>query len=72
MAKPSRYPNGRRVCEFIKAHRREYPVELMCRILDVARSGYDEWLQKPVSDRALEDARLLAPIRAFYEARHGI
>jgi putative transposase len=72
MAKPSRYPNARRVYEFIKAHRREYPVELMCRILDVAQSGYYEWLQKPVSDRALEDARRLAPIRASYKASHGI
>lgn len=44
----------------------------MCRVLDVAPSGYYEWLQKPISDRAVEDARLLALIRASYKASHGI
>ena len=33
MAKPSRNPNARRAYEFIKAHRREYPIEVMCRVL---------------------------------------
>lgn len=72
MAKPSRNPNARRAYEFIKAHRREYPVETMCQILEVAPSGYYEWLQKPLSDRAIEDARLLTLIRASYKASHGI
>jgi putative transposase len=72
MAKPSRNPNARRAYEFIKAHRREYPIEVMCRILSVAPSGYYEWLQKPISDRAMEDARLLTLIRASYKASHGI
>lgn len=62
----------RRAYQFIKAHRREYPIEVMCRLLDVAPSGYYEWLKKPVSDRALEDARLLTLIRASYKASHGI
>ena len=72
MAQPSRNPKARRVYEFIEAHRREYPVETMCRVLDVAPSGYYEWLQKPISDRAVEDARLLTLIRASYKASHGI
>ncbi len=72
MAKPARNPNARRAYEFIKAHRREYPIEVMCRVLSVAPSGYYEWLQKPISDRALEDARLLTLIRASYKASHGI
>lgn len=72
MAKASRNLNARRAYEFIKAHRREYPIETMCRILDVAPSGYYEWLHKPISDRALEDARLLTLIRTSYKASHGI
>jgi hypothetical protein len=36
--------------------------------LDVAPSGYYEWLQKPISGRALEGARLLTLIRASYKA----
>jgi putative transposase len=72
MAVPSRNPNARQVYQFIKNHRREFPVDVMCRVLGVAPSGYYEWLQKPVSDRAVEDARLLTLIRASYKASHGI
>ena len=72
MAKVSRNLNARRAYEFIKAHRREYPIDTMCQVLDVAPSGYYEWLHKPISDRAVEDARLLTLIRASYKASHGI
>jgi putative transposase len=44
----------------------------MCRLLDVARSGFYKWLHKPLSDRAIEDLRLLELIRASYAASHGI
>jgi len=49
--------------EFIKAHRGRYAVEAMCRVLGVAPSGYYEWLQQPMSNRAHEDARLLRAAR---------
>lgn len=49
--------------EFIKAHRDEYSVQMMCRVLEVAPSGYYDWLLQPVSNRAQEDARLLRLIR---------
>jgi putative transposase len=62
----------RRIYEFIKAHRDEYDIQLMCRALEVTRSGYYAWLRKPVCDRAQEDARLLRLIRASYVASHGI
>jgi putative transposase len=45
--------------EFIKAHRKEYSIQMMCRVLEVAPSGYYDWLLQPVSNRAQEDARLL-------------
>ena len=44
----------------------------MCRLLDVSRSGFYEWLHNPLSDRALEDQRLLGLIRAAYTASHGV
>jgi putative transposase len=58
--------------EFINAHRTQYSVQAMCRVLAVAPSGYDEWLQQPISNRAQEDARLLHLIRASCIASHGI
>jgi putative transposase len=62
----------RPVYEFIKAHRDQYPVDAMCRILDVAPSGDYDWLGQPVSKRAQEDARLLRLIRASFVASQGI
>lgn len=44
----------------------------MCRLLEVARSGFYQWFHKSTSDRALEDARLLVLIRDSYNASHGI
>jgi putative transposase len=47
------------IYEFIKAHQHQFSVEMMCRLLEVTRSGCYEWLKNPVSKRAQEDARLL-------------
>src|SRR6267142_860434 len=58
--------------EFMKAHRDGYSVQTMCRVLEVAPSGYYEWLKQPISNRAQEDARLLRLIRASFVASHGI
>ncbi|CAA0086939.1 Uncharacterised protein [Zhongshania aliphaticivorans] len=44
----------------------------MCRLLDVARAGFYQWLHKPLSDRAIEDLRLLELIRASYAASSGV
>jgi len=72
MATQSKGGNVRRRYEFIKAHRHEYAVKTMCRLLDVTRSGYYAWLKEPVSSQAEEDARLLRLIRASFVASHGI
>ncbi|MDM8008178.1 MAG: IS3 family transposase [Phycisphaerae bacterium] len=58
--------------EFVKTHRDKYSVQMMCRVLGVASSGYYEWLQRPISNRAQEDARLLRLIRASFVASQGV
>lgn len=58
--------------EFIKTHRDKYSVQMMCRVLGVASSGYYDWLQQPISNRAQEDARLLRLIRASFVASQGV
>ena len=68
-------PAARRVrptYEFIKAHRQKHSVQVMCRLLGVAPSGYYAWLAQPLSDHAQEDARLLRLIRASFTASQGI
>lgn len=62
----------RKAYQFIEAHRHKYPVQMMCQVLEVAPSGYYEWLKQPISDRAQEDARLVRLIRASFVASHGI
>ena len=62
----------RQTYKFIKSHRGRFDVRTMCRVLEVAPSGYYAWLQEPVCQRALEDIRLLRLIRASYAASHGI
>lgn len=44
----------------------------MCRVLNVARSGYYYWLHTPKSDRQIEDERLLELIKDSYAASGGI
>ena len=41
-------------------------------MLQAPRSGYYKWLHKPLSDRAIDDQRLLGMIRASYTASGGV
>ena len=43
----------------------------MCRLFKLHRSGFYACLKKPVSDRALDDSRLLKLIKEFYVASGG-
>lgn len=53
---------------FIVEHSREYPVSRMCEILGVSSSGYYDWRQRPLSERAQANERLLKAIRQVHQA----
>ena len=72
MSRPERNHQVRRSYELIKDQSHKFNIRMMCRLLDVAPSGYYAWLQQPVSNRAQEDARLLRLIRASFAASHGV
>lgn len=36
----------RRAYQVIEAHRQQYPVQVMCKVLEVAPSGYYDWLHR--------------------------
>lgn len=57
---------------FINDHRHEFRIATMCRVLRVTRGGFYQWLNKPLSDRAIEDQRLLGVIRDSYVASSGV
>jgi putative transposase len=44
----------------------------MCRVLKVAKSGYYAWVGKPLSDRAVEDNRLLKAIKDSHAASDSV
>lgn len=62
----------RRRYEYIKANQHKYNVRMMCRLLGVARSGYYDWLEKPESDRTIENKRLLRLIRVSFAESQGV
>jgi transposase InsO family protein len=43
---------------FIDENRDAYPVDVMCHVLSVSRSGYYEWLSRDTSPRKLDEIRL--------------
>ena len=51
----------------MKAMRLHYPIPVMSRVLEVSASGYYAWLDRPLSRRAQEEARLEVEIRAAHK-----
>jgi transposase InsO family protein len=59
---------------FIAAHRRSWPVALMCATLEVSAAGYYAWRERPKSARRTRRDELVAQIRVIHtevEARYG-
>jgi putative transposase len=51
----------------ITRHRGEYPVRLMCQVLEVAPSGYYQWRRRSPSAHAIADERLLLNVRVAFQ-----
>lgn len=56
---------------FIRDHQKQFSVLAMCRVLTINRSGFYAWLKQPLSNRAIEDNRLLKQSKEFYVASGG-
>lgn len=56
---------------WIDAHRDQYSVSRLCRVLAVSRSGYCQWRVRPPSARAQANAALDAEVAAIHRASRG-
>ena len=53
--------------QFIIDHRQEFEITVMCRVLQVSRSGYYAWRQRPVSRREMANQKLTEQIEAIHQ-----
>jgi putative transposase len=53
--------------KLIEAERASFPVQFMCRMLGVSRSGYYGWRDRPPSKRSRENAALAEKIHEIHE-----
>ncbi len=56
---------------FIQAEKAQYPVEMLCRVMAVARSGFYAWRRHPESARDRANHWLGAHLRACYQEFRG-
>jgi transposase InsO family protein len=56
---------------FIATEKACYPVALMCRVLQVSRSGYYAWCKRPPAPRTLADQALALEVAAIHAASRG-
>ncbi len=52
--------------QFIQSQATTYSVTRLCEVMRVSRRGYYDWLDRPESQRAKDDRRLLAVIRRIF------
>jgi len=55
----------------MKDHRHEFGVERMCKVFNVSRSGYYNWLKRKPSKRALETQKLKEQVHTIYRSSKG-
>lgn len=48
-------------------HRIEFPVSIMCRVLEVSRAGYYDWMNRPEAPRTMENRHLSVVVREVFE-----
>jgi len=56
----------------IDRRRIQYPINMMCRLLKVSRSGYYAWRVRPESPRAKTDRKLTHVIRRLHAESNGV
>lgn len=55
--------------EFIEQHCKEWPIAVMCRVLEVSRSGFYAWRDRPESARSRRQTELASEIKTIHQDR---
>jgi putative transposase len=56
---------------FIDEEKAKWPIEVLCEVLGVSRSGFYAWRERPPSPRTLDDERLVTDIKAAHKIGRG-
>jgi putative transposase len=56
---------------FVDAERTLYPIDVLCRVLDVSRSGFFDYLTRESAPRPDRDAELRADLRTIHRGSRG-
>lgn len=57
--------------QFIRAEKANYPVTILCGVMQVARSGYYAWQERPKSVRPHENEKLILLVRLIHGRSRG-
>ena len=57
--------------QLIDAAKKEFPVQRLCKVLEVSQSGYFAWRGRPASRRQRDDLVLLAHVRSSFALSNG-
>jgi putative transposase len=58
--------------QFIEQHKQEFPIVVMCHVLEVSESGFYAWRKRPVCQRKREDAQLSSHIRQIFVSHREV
>lgn len=58
-------------CRFVHDHRADYPVNVLCKLVELSRATYYRWATPALSDRFLDDAWLANDIIDLHRASRG-
>jgi putative transposase len=56
----------------VKVNQATHPVGVMCRLLQISRSGFYAWLDRPMSERDRSDLALTGKIEAIHRRSRGV
>jgi putative transposase len=57
--------------QFIQQYKHEFPVVVMCQVLEVSESGYYAWLKRPACQHQREDAQIKQEIQQIFSTHQG-